>query len=142
MLARMEKAGVRPNEVTYTALLAGVKRDETLDPALSEEFTQAVIRRMKERGIEANRVTYNVLIKACLEKTGGDGWEEAVGWRRQMVERGIKGNVDTWYLLFKGVLDRGLREEGERLVEEMGRDGFIPDGALGRLVDRVESGAF
>ncbi|KDQ06060.1 hypothetical protein BOTBODRAFT_623679 [Botryobasidium botryosum FD-172 SS1] len=46
-------AGVRLNEVMYTALLAGVKRDETLGAELAGEFLQ----RMRERGIKANRVT-------------------------------------------------------------------------------------
>ncbi|KDQ09281.1 hypothetical protein BOTBODRAFT_37191 [Botryobasidium botryosum FD-172 SS1] len=138
MVGRMEAAGVRPNEVTYTALLAGVKRDETLGAELAEEFTQGILRRMRERGIEANRVTYNVMIKACLEQAQG-GWEDAMGWRRQMVQKGIRGNSDTWYMLIKGASDRRLGDECARLLAEMRRDGFVPEGALARLVERVQS---
>ena len=94
--------------------------------------------RMKERKIEPNRITYNILMRACLERPGSEGWTRAFDWHTLMEAKGIKASKDTWYLLLKGVAERRLRGEGTKVLRSMRASGFYAEGALTSLVKKVQ----
>lgn len=136
-LDAMEQRGFKANEVTFTTLLAALQRDQTLPPEYVERKMREIDSRMRAKGARRNRVTYNILIKASLSHASDEGLAAAVLHYRQMIRDGIRANDDTWYLLLNGALVRKAFKEGAELLADMDASGFVPNGALERIVKRL-----
>lgn len=137
LLHAMEKARLTPNEVTFTGLLAALQRDTSLSPEYVARKRAEILRRMDKAGIQANRITFNVLIKACLERPGIEGISAAVEKYQEMVEQGVHPTQDTWFMLIKGAADREEFDQARTLINMMQETGFVSQGALARLIDKV-----
>ncbi|KAF9513760.1 hypothetical protein BS47DRAFT_1295810 [Hydnum rufescens UP504] len=137
LLRQMEDRGLAPNEVTFTAILAALRRDVSLTPAFVEHKREEIMNRMRQTGIHFNRVTFNVLIKACLERPGREGLTSAVDKYREMIGAGVNPTDDTFYMLLLGAWTRRQLDIGYDLVEEMERIGFVPQNAVAELVDSI-----
>jgi pentatricopeptide repeat protein len=127
----------QPNEVTYTAILAGLYRGQWLDPGMAEEHRQDIMGRMHSRGIRPNRVTYNILLKACLANSEPEGLQNALRYHREMVSRRMLLDYDTWFILLRGLTDRGEWEIAGEMTREMVLSGFQPMGTLAEVVKRI-----
>jgi pentatricopeptide repeat protein len=137
LLQQMTDRGLTPNEVTFTGLLAALRRDVSLDPVFVERKREEVMARMRQAGTHFNRVTFNVLIKACLERPGREGLTSAVEKYKEMLEAGVKPTDDTFHMLLLGALNRRELDVGYDLIEEMGRIGFVAQNAVAELVDTI-----
>ncbi|KAB5592388.1 PPR containing plant-like protein [Ceratobasidium theobromae] len=74
LLMSFEDAGIKTNEVNYTALMGAFHRaagvgggPPVISPTEAQQAVQLLRARMKERLLYPNRVTYHFLINACLE---------------------------------------------------------------------------
>lgn len=129
-----EDESLRPNEVTYTTILAGIhRRRKWLDPRLQEEYVRRLTERMKRRDLMHSKVTYNMLIKACLENPSPDGLRHAMKYYREMVRRNVPVRDDTWYLLLSGLARRRAWEEADGIIEEIEKSGRVISTWLGRV---------
>lgn len=139
-LRAMERRGLKANEVTYTALLTALQRDQSLSKEYLHDKVDEITQKMDKIGSRKNRVTFNVLIKASLLNPGSVGLTNAIEYYRQMVASGIKANNDTWYILLHGALLRGSFGAAQQLLAEMSESGFVARGALEGVVRRVRAG--
>ena len=123
----------RPNEVTYTTMLAGIYRwNKEVETHHSD-----ILRRMGKRGIQFNRATCHILIRAALESPSREGTRYALDHFDRMIQLKIEPDFDTWYIVLDGMLRRGEVGVANDLLEEMARRGYEPTGALSTLVKRV-----
>ncbi|KAF8521510.1 hypothetical protein JB92DRAFT_2785718 [Gautieria morchelliformis] len=99
--------GCRPNEITYTGILAGLHRDPTIPAQDVKLYTEGLFAQMSRNGILPNRTTYHYLIKACLENPELQGLQMALGYYREMGKRGLTLTNRTWYVILSSLLRRG-----------------------------------
>jgi pentatricopeptide repeat protein len=137
-LDAMRLRGLRPNEVTYTAMLAAIQKDEALGGEFAGATRSKIVSQMLAEPAHKNRVTYNVLIKAKLTDPGEAGLKKALELYDEMVVHKVRATDDTWYLLLHGALERRAFKLGQKILERMDAVGFIPQGRVARLA--VEMG--
>lgn len=138
LLQKMEmNPDARPNDVTYTGVLASLHRQVWPNTALAEECRRYVLKRMEERNIRLNRVAYHILIKACLENPEPEGLQGALGYYKEMANRPVPMNYDTWYILLHGLISREEWAVADEMVVDLLR--YIkPVGALESLIGRIQ----
>ena len=141
LIQKMSEQGLSPNEITYTSVMAALYRDSSLNPSFIDSKRREIEARMHNAGIPANRVTFHVLISAQLETTGATGMSNALHKYQEMVEAGIQPRDDTFYMLLRGAVTRRDTESGARILHEMDRIGFVPQGSVARLVNQVRKDA-
>jgi pentatricopeptide repeat protein len=138
LLQKMEQdPQLQPNEVTYTAILAGLYRGQWLDPRVAEKHRQDIMRRMRRRNVQPNRLTYLILLKACLQNPEPEGLQSALLYYKQMGNRKMPMYHESWYVLLHGLMDRGEWSIASEMVEDMMQSGFQPTGALSNLVSTI-----
>ena len=141
VIEQMQKAGVKPDEVTYNSLLtkapdwtkaeavieqmqkAGVKPDEVTYNSLltkAPDWTkaEAVIEQMQKAGVKPNEVTYNSLL------TKAPDWTKAEAVIEQMQKAGVKPNEVTYSSLLTKAPDW---TKAEAVIEQMQKAGVKPD---------------
>ncbi|KAF8328156.1 uncharacterized protein EI90DRAFT_3065760 [Cantharellus anzutake] len=133
LVQKMVEQGLSPNEITYTSILAALYRDSSLGTKFVASKRDDIEMQMRNAGIPANRVTFHVLISAQLETPGVIGMSNALQKYQEMVEAGIKPRDDTFYLLLRGAIMRRDVESGAKIICEMDRIGFVPQGAVARI---------
>ncbi|GJJ08796.1 hypothetical protein Clacol_003015 [Clathrus columnatus] len=131
----------RPNEVTYTALLAGIHRDPTLTRDEVDSYTEDIFGKMQRSGIQPNRTTYHYLIKACLENPDIRALQTGLRFYREMEKRGIITNR-TWYVILSSLLRRGDFDTAGGIVNDMLRKGYQPDESLRVLIEVQKQAAY
>jgi hypothetical protein len=68
LLDKMEKEeGIKPNEITYTAILAGLYRSQWLSREEADKIRKKLVAKMRSEGIMFRLPTYHILIRASLE---------------------------------------------------------------------------
>lgn len=135
----MQKRNMQPNEVTWTALLSALQKDRSLDPEYVDVQSRAITARMQANGAKMNRVTFHILLQAALSRDAGqEGLVRAVEIYGQMTRQGIKGNADTWYMLLHETVDRKAWALGLRLLDEMTKVEFVPQGRVASLARRIQ----
>lgn len=141
LLNRMEQTeNARPNEVTYTSILAGLHRAKWLGAATAQMYMKEIRDQMVSRGIQPNRVTYNILIQACLENPDAQALQHALGYYREMVKRRWRIGHDTWYLLLQGMVNMGEWDMAKTIVKEIEKGDSKPTAALLRMMRRIQTG--
>ena len=128
----------RPNEVTYTGILAGLHRDPTMPVQDVKLYTEELFGRMYKNGTLPNRTTYHYLIKACLENPEVHGLQMALGYYREMGKRGILLTNRSWYVILSSLLRRGDWAIAGEIINDMFRQGHQPDSTLAALVKKVQ----
>ncbi|KAF8585520.1 hypothetical protein K439DRAFT_1034158 [Ramaria rubella] len=128
----------RPNEVTYTGILAGLHRDPTIPVEEVKLYATELFVRMQKNGILPNRTTYHYLIKACLENPAAQGLQMALGYYNDMAKRGFMLTNRTLYVMLSALLRRGDRAIAGEIINDMVVKGHKPDGALATLVQKVQ----
>ena len=128
----------RPNEVTFTSILAGLHRDPTIPVKDVKLYTEDLFARMHKNGTLPNRTTYNYLIKACLENPEVRGLQMALRYYRDMGKRGIGLTDRTWYVILSSLLRRGDWAIAGEVMNDMFKQGHKPDSTLAVLVQRVQ----
>ena len=141
LIQKMSEQGLWPNEITFTSVMAALYKDSSLNPKFVDSKKKEIEARMGNAGIPANRVTFHVLISAQLDAPGAIGMSNALHKYQEMVEAGIQPRDDTFYMLLRGAVIRRDTESGARILQEMDRIGFIPQGAVARLVSQVQKDA-
>lgn len=122
LLRRMERSPeARPNDITYTSILAGLHRQHWVNTTFTHECKRYVLGRMKERGIQFNRTVYHILLKACLENPAPEGLQEAMGYYKEMVKKKVSLSYDTWYVLLRGLISREAWDVADELVRDLKR---------------------
>lgn len=128
----------RPNEITYTALLAGIHRDPSLTTDEVNLYKEDLFGRMRRNGILPNRTTYHFLIKACLENPDARGLQEGLRYYGEMEKRGIAFTNRTWHVLLSSLMQRQDVGTAGKIVNDMYRKGHQPDESLRILVSKVQ----
>ena len=127
----------RPNEITYTGILAGLHRDRTIPAQDVKSYTESLFAQMHKNGTPPNRTTYHYLIKGSLENPEAQGLQMALGYYREMGKRGIVLTDRTWYVILSSLLRRGDWAIAGEVMSDMFGQGHKPDSALAILVQRV-----
>ncbi|KAI6047729.1 hypothetical protein EDC04DRAFT_2619663 [Pisolithus marmoratus] len=138
LLRRMEQSPeARPNDVTYTSILAGLHRQHWANATFAYECKRYILGRMKERGIQFNRTVYHILFKACLENPAPEGLQEAMEYYEEMMKKkNVSLGYDTWYVLLRGIISREAWDVADELVRNL-KQQMTPRGSLENLVSRV-----
>jgi pentatricopeptide repeat protein len=140
MLDRMEQEPhTRPNQVTYTTILAAIHRGGWSDRNAAEDCRRHLIAQMTARGSQFDRTTYNILLVACLQNREPDGLQYALKYYTEMVERNMPISNETWYIILHGLVEREEWDIADEMVVEMAKGDVEPRGALKRLVQMVRS---
>ncbi|KAF8523088.1 hypothetical protein BU17DRAFT_43979 [Hysterangium stoloniferum] len=141
LLTKMENESdkaCRPNEVTYTGLLAGIHRDPSLSATEVKMYSDDLFRRMQKNGVNPNRATFHYLIKASLENSEAHGLQLAMKYYGQMQKNGISLNDRTWFILLSGLVRRNEKAVAKEVLREMFESGHQPDEYLGNLVKQLQ----
>jgi len=93
LLKRMETAGVRPNDVTYNALMSKQSTAEGMD---------STMKAMAKRGIEPATTSYNIMLRGIVNNNVHPDMEHARGLVDKMLALGVRPDVHTYGLLIKG----------------------------------------
>ncbi|KAJ7706297.1 hypothetical protein B0H17DRAFT_1192795 [Mycena rosella] len=135
LLDEMEKdPNVIPNEITYTAILAGLYRGNWLPLDEAEIYMKDILARMKRKRIQLKSTGYNILIKACLASE--QGLETGLGFYQEMCRNKIPRD-DTWYIVLAGLIGRGEWQVAQEIVNEMLASGHKPNNKIQRLVNTI-----
>lgn len=141
LLDEMEKepsGALRPTEVTYTAILAGIHRHEhALEPTQAEGWVNWIVSTMEKRDLFDSKVTYNILLKACLYGQDPDGVRHALRYYRSMVRKQKVITNDTWFILLAGLMGRKQWDVAETIVEDIEQSGRKPSDSVATLMTRV-----
>lgn len=139
LLGRMEQdPNAQPNEVTYTAIIAGLHRGQWLEPATAEVHTRSIMERMKRRGVACKLPAYHILLKVFLDFPHPSGLEKAQFFYREMRSQKLPFSHTTWYILLAGHLHRGEWHLAQKIMVDMYRTGFHPDHKIEQLVTRIK----
>ncbi|TFK77207.1 hypothetical protein BDN72DRAFT_754920 [Pluteus cervinus] len=140
LLDKMEEdPNARPNEVTYTAILSGLHRSHWLDPAITEKYSQEVLKRMRMRNVNLNLPTYHILLKAYMEYPHADGLRKARELYQEMKKVKVTLTYNTWYILLSGLLQRGEWKIANEVIVDMHLSGYQPHGSVLQLVTEVKN---
>ncbi|TDL28721.1 hypothetical protein BD410DRAFT_240393 [Rickenella mellea] len=138
VLALMEKdPNAQPNEVTYTALLAGLHRTRHLPAAEVSQKVREIAKRMQARGIRPNRVTYHILLKACLNNPNPEGLKSAKQYIHEMEWLRVPFSHDTWYIILRGLIERSEWSYAKEMVDRMRMVGFKPMWGVADMERRI-----
>jgi len=139
-LDRMEHLpNAHPNEITYTAMLTGIYRNQNLDGEEVARLTVDITRRMTQRGFRLKRGTYQILVSACLSNPKPEGLKSALMFFKNMQKKNIPLAHDTWWTLLSGLSKRQAWAVANRMVDEMLGSGFRMNHLLSNLVRRIRS---
>ncbi|KAK8847485.1 hypothetical protein IAR55_005343 [Kwoniella newhampshirensis] len=127
LLKLMLHKGMKTNEVTWTALIAGYFNGGW------EKDGWDTINRMTRTGLRLNRVGYNVLFRQAR------GLDIMALWRR-MERDGVTPNSDSYLLVLTHLVKGERWHEVAEVMGEMKKRGFRPEkGALSRLVGNIKA---
>ena len=118
VFAQMRGEGVRPDTITYSALISACEKGGQWERAL-EVFAQ-----MRGEGVRPNTITYNALISAC-EK--GGQWERALELFQEMQEAKLPLHVATFNPLLTVLWESGQRLEALRMFQQALHMQLYPD---------------
>ncbi|KAK7064318.1 pentatricopeptide repeat-containing protein, mitochondrial [Favolaschia claudopus] len=136
LLDEMEKdAEVKPNEITYTSVLAGLYRGSWLSGEQLAWYKEDIKARMKKMNVTLRAGGYNILIRGCLREP--NGLEDALGYFREMRRNRVTLSEDTWYILLSGLLGREEWEVAREIVDEMFSSGAQPGERVLRLANKI-----
>ncbi|KAI3622085.1 pentatricopeptide repeat-containing protein [Moniliophthora roreri] len=134
LLTRMESnPKLQPNEVTYTAILAGVHRGTWLPDAKAEQVTDYILQRMEQRDVKLGPRGHTILIRGWLNR---DAVQKALAQYREMRSKGSV-LIQTWHVLLSGLITRGEWELADEVVRDIRMDLGYPNGQLLELVKQV-----
>jgi pentatricopeptide repeat domain-containing protein 1 len=114
----MTKAGVRPDVITYNALISAYEKGGQWERA------RAAFEEMVAAGVQPNIITYNALISAYEQ---GRQWERARAAFEEMVAAGVQPNVVTYSALISAYERGGQWERARATFEKMVAVGVQPD---------------
>ncbi|EEB94216.1 hypothetical protein MPER_07007 [Moniliophthora perniciosa FA553] len=135
LLTRMElNPKLQPNQVTYTAILAGVHRGTWLPDAKAEQVTNYILQRMEQRDVKLGPLGHTTLIRGWLNR---DAVQKALAQYQEMRSKGPV-LVQTWYVLLSGLIARGEWELAEEVVRDIRMDSGYPNGQLLELMKQVQ----
>lgn len=139
LLEKMEHSGgdTRPNEVTYTAVLAGLHRATWLDRRVADDHCKAILERMHKRGIRPDKATYNILLKACLGNNSPEGVQNAMRYYGEIKQRKIVISNDTWYIILHGLLRRREWDLASEIARDHSKGGYKSSAAVEELIKRI-----
>jgi pentatricopeptide repeat protein len=128
---------MRPNEVTYTCILAGLYRKNWMDRQTTMEYTALISSKMAKQRLLHSIVSYHVLIKACLENPEPEGVQDAMQYYREMKRRRITLMPDTWYILLSGLARKQEWDIADAMVEDLQKSNTVIPSSLARVVQRI-----
>lgn len=114
----MLSRGIEPSVVTYNATIDACARNGRM------ERVPELLKGMRARRLHPNLITYSTLIKGFAQK--GDMPSAFSVLEDLKREPGCKPDEVAYNTLLDGCLQSGLVAEGERLFEEMQRQGIVP----------------
>ncbi|TFK36822.1 hypothetical protein BDQ12DRAFT_609076 [Crucibulum laeve] len=140
MLHSMEQhSKVKPNDVTYTAILGGLYRGAWLAPEKAAAWRERAMTQIQARGIVFGLPTYHILLRTSFDYPREEGLDTALAYYTEMKRLKIKFVDTTWYILLAGLLQRGEWEVAEEVVQDMYASGVVPGGSLLGLVEKIRT---
>ncbi|KAH7657744.1 Tetratricopeptide-like helical domain-containing protein [Dioscorea alata] len=130
ILEEMKANGVKPDTVTYNAMIAGFCEEKEFD-AVFEALNE-----MEKNGCKADVVSYNTIIAGfCKEKR----WRDALDLFEDMPRRECRPDVVSYRTLFDGLCESGEFGEAMAILDEMMFKGFVPGaGSVRRFVKGLD----
>ncbi|KAG1335268.1 putative pentatricopeptide repeat-containing protein [Cocos nucifera] len=117
-LEEMKEKGIKPDTVTYNAMIAGFCEDEKDFDAAFE-----VLNEMARNGCKPDVMSYNTIIAGfCKERR----WRHASELFEDMPRRGCRPDLVTYRTLFEGMCDAGELKDAGLLLDEMVFKGYAP----------------
>ncbi|KAF9474093.1 hypothetical protein BDN70DRAFT_816277 [Pholiota conissans] len=139
VLDKMEQdESTRPNEVTYTSILAGLYRGSWMSPERAEAVKKEILAKMKQANISLKVPTYHILIRAAVGSENPKGHLDALAMLDEMEKEGLPRTNTVWYILFAGLMQRGLWSVAKVLVDKMESSGHQPSPRVERLVNDIK----
>ncbi|KAJ0964873.1 hypothetical protein J5N97_026011 [Dioscorea zingiberensis] len=132
ILEEMRANSIKPDTVTYNAMIAGFCEEREFDAAFE------VLNEMVKHGCKADVVSYNTIIAGfCKENR----WREACDLFEDMPRRECRPDVITYRTLFDGMCESGEFQEAKAILDEMMFKGYVPGVAsVRRLVEGLGCG--
>ncbi len=118
LLNNLTDAGIKPNVITYTAVISACKKGGKAEEALE------IFNKMLDAAITPNVITYSAVISAC--EKGGKA-EEALEIFNKMLDAGIKPDVITYNAVISACEKGGKAEEALEIFNKMLDAGITPD---------------
>eukprot|EP00210_Caulerpa_lentillifera_P005234 g5001.t1 len=118
--AMVEKRGLLPNTITYTALLSACIAAGDFDSAM-DTFHKMKNAAITDSTCDPNEVTYSKVITVC-EECGYYAF--AVNCFREMVTKGIKADRTIYYSALNSCVKTECWEEAEGVLSIMHGEGF------------------
>lgn len=118
ILEEMKRLGVKPDVVTYNAILSGFCKDEKDFDAAYETLNEMV-----KQGCKPDVVSYNTIISGLCE---AGKWMDASELFDDMPRRGCSPDVVSYRTLFKGLCDAGQIRRARMVMDEMLFKGYKP----------------
>ncbi|EJD55604.1 hypothetical protein AURDEDRAFT_109870 [Auricularia subglabra TFB-10046 SS5] len=140
-MARSERA--RPDERTYSVMLAGLFRQRGLSPERTREIERELQRRMLRARINLSQLSYNHIVCACLEPAAQPSQlmlDTGLRYYHEMIRHGALPNNKAWMLVLSTLTSGAKRDLGEALevIRTMQERNVSGDPPLRKLVERVQ----
>ena len=138
LLDRMEKDdGIRPNEVTYTAILTGLNNSRYISRDRADDIRKDLLSRMRRQLMVFRIPTYNILIRSALDSRASDSYLDALALIEEMETSNVPRAGNTWYILFAGLMKRELWDVAWEMVQKMNQSGHEPSMRLKKMVTDI-----
>ncbi|WOL04563.1 pentatricopeptide repeat-containing protein [Canna indica] len=118
ILEEMKRIGIKPDVVTYNAMISGFCNDEKDFDAAFETLNEMV-----RQGCKPDVLTYNILIAGLCE---AGRWKDASELFDDMPRRMCHQDVVSYRTLFKGLSDAGEFRKARMVLDEMLFKGYKP----------------
>ncbi|KZW02598.1 hypothetical protein EXIGLDRAFT_759723 [Exidia glandulosa HHB12029] len=142
----MEASDVaKPDQRSYSIVLAGLFRQRSLDASRRAQFEQEVRRRMERAGTDLSSLSYNHIIASCLEPMAlptPEMLDTGLRYYDEMIRRGSLPNNKAWQL----VIDTLWKAKNDivsalEVADTMSKKGVRGDWPLQTLVEKVRTAA-
>ncbi|CAL5369620.1 unnamed protein product [Camellia sinensis] len=119
---QMDDLGTPRSAISFNALLSACNQSKLFNqvPKLFKEIPQ-------KYGFLPDRVSYGVLVKSYCESGSP---ELAIETMNEMEDKGIEITTVTFTTILDALYKKGIRDEAERIWNEMLKNGCLPDVAV------------
>ncbi|KAH9565226.1 hypothetical protein CY35_04G067300 [Sphagnum magellanicum] len=117
-LRQMQLANIKPDVVTYTALINAYSKSRRVEEA------QGVFQEMVASGLRPTRMTYNTLLDAYAKAKEVQGAETVL---KKMTKDRCRPDIHSYTTLMAAYVNVGDMKKAEGLMEKMRRAGVEPN---------------
>ncbi|KAF5312556.1 hypothetical protein D9619_002987 [Psilocybe cf. subviscida] len=140
ILDKMEQnESTKPNEVTYTSILSGLYRNQSISRQQVEGIKRDLLNRMKRSKIVLRIPTYHILIRAAMNSSDPEGYVDALAFMEEMDNQGLPVTTTAWYMVLAGLMHRQLWDVAKEMADKLLTSRHNTTPRLERLIDEIRS---